>query len=186
MLSDLMSWVDRVTGPYRTVFDAPAISDGICLHQTRTYLAGFQAVYGITVPEVTAVLVIRHAAIPMVLGDAMWADGELGEEHDLRDPVSGKNPTTNPFLNIPEGANYGATKPDGSISKLIERGVIVLACDLALKNVAHFFADTRDISVDDARALVFANIVPGVIVMPSGIFATTRAQAAGCGFMHAA
>lgn len=180
-----MSWVDRITGTYRTVFDAPAISNGICLHQTRTYLAGFEAVYGLKIPDVTAVLVIRHDAIAMVLGDSLWDDGAFGAQYELRDPIAGNRPQKNPFLSIPEGAPYGATRPDGSLDRLIERGVIVLCCDLALNKISGAVAEHRAISREDARALVYANVVPGVIIMPSGIFATTRAQMAGCGVMHA-
>jgi len=33
------------------------------------------------------------------------------------------------------------------------------------------------------RADIYANFVPGTIVMPSGVFATVRAQQAGCSFM---
>jgi len=180
-----MSWVDRVTGTYRTAFDAPEISNGICLHQTRTYLAGFETVYGLTVPDITAVLVIRHHAIAMVLGDALWDNGEFGKEFELRDPVTGKRPTANPFRAWPDGAEYALTRPDGGLDRLIARGVIVLCCDLALNKISGAVADQRDLSREDARALVYANVLPGVIIMPSGIFATTRAQAAGCGVMHA-
>lgn len=181
-----MSWVDRITGTYRTVFDAPEISNGLCLHQTRTYLAGFEAVYGMKVPDVTAVLVIRHSAIAMVLGDKLWDNGEFGEAYELRDPVTGKRATTNPFLGWPEGAPHAVTRFDGALDRLIERGVIVLCCDLALNKISGDVAEQREISREEARALVYANVVPGVTIMPSGIFATTRAQAAGCGVMHAA
>ena len=38
---------------------------------------------------------------------------------------------------------------------------------------------------EEARKTVLANLVPGVIVMPSGIFAVTRAQEAGCQYIRA-
>jgi hypothetical protein len=177
--------VDRITGTYRTAFDAPEISNGICLHQTRTYLAGFETVYGIKVPDVTAVLVIRHNAIAMVLDHPVWEDGALGKELKLRDPETGKRPTKNPFLGWPEGAKYGVTRFDGALDRLIERGVIVLCCDLALNKISGEIAARRNISREEGRAFVYGNVLPGVTIMPSGIFATTRAQAAGCGVMHA-
>jgi hypothetical protein len=179
-----MSWVNRVTGTYRMAFDTPEISGGVCLHQVRSYLAGYATVHGTTDADCSAVLVIRHKAVPMVLGDAIWADGVIGERENLKDPVSGEKTKRNPFINIPAGAQHTSAWPDGALDTLIRRGVIVLACDLALNNFAGQLATRRQIPRQDAKKLVFDNIIPGVTVMPSGIFATCRAQAAGCGFMY--
>jgi intracellular sulfur oxidation DsrE/DsrF family protein len=41
------------------------------------------------------------------------------------------------------------------------------------------------VSPDAARATVLAHLVPGVVVMPNGIFAVTRAQEAGCRYIRA-
>ena len=62
-----MSWADRITGKYRMAFDAHEISDGVCLHQARSFLAGYGSVFGLKDSDVSAVLIIRHAAVPMVI-----------------------------------------------------------------------------------------------------------------------
>ena len=180
-----MSWVDRITGKYRIVFDAPEVKDGVCLHQARSFLSGYQMVHGLTDADLTAVLVIRHSAVPMVMGDALWSDGAFGEKEKLKDPVSGEPTKRNPFINIPAGATHALTWPDGALDTLMKRGVIVLACSLALDNFASQIASRRKIPRQDAKAMVTESLLPGVIRMPSGIFATCRAQAAGCGFMYA-
>ena len=176
-----MSWVARVTGRYRIAFDAPEVSNGVCLHQVRSFLAGYATVHGLTDADLTAVLIIRHKAVPMIMGDATWADGWLGERTGMKDPVSGEKAKRNPFINIPSG--HAAVC--GALDTLIKRGVIVLGCDLALGNFAGQIAQAKSIPRQDARKLVYDNLIPGVTVMPSGIFATCRAQAAGCGFMYA-
>ncbi|MFM8602516.1 MAG: hypothetical protein ACKOC2_00250, partial [Gemmatimonadota bacterium] len=89
------------------------------------------------------------------------------------------------FINIPAGATHALTWPDGALDTLMKRGVIVLACSLALDNFASQIASRRKIPRQDAKAMVKESLLPGVIRMPSGIFATCRAQAAGCGFMYA-
>ena len=180
-----MSWVDRITGKYRIVFDAPEVKDGVCLHQARSFLSGYQMVHGLTDADLTAVLVIRHSAVPMVMGDALWSDGAFGEKEKLKDPVSGAPTKRNPFINIPAGATHALTWPDGALDTLMKRGVIVLACSLALDNFASQIATRRKIPRQDAKAMVAESLLPGVIRMPSGIFATCRAQAAGCGVMYA-
>ncbi len=180
-----MSWASRVTAKYRMAFDAPEVRDGIALHQVRSFLAGYNTVYGLKDSELSAVLIIRHAAVPMVLGDALWADGAFGEKESLKDPVSGEPTKRNPFANVPTGAKFALGWRDGALDNLIARGVIVLACDLALDNVAGQIATRRSIPRADARQLITDHILPGVVRMPSGIFATSHAQSVGCGLMYA-
>jgi hypothetical protein len=180
-----MSWTERVTGKHRMVFDAHAISDGVCLHQARSFLQGYKDVYGMTDADVTAVLVIRHGAVPMVMNDSLWADGFLNEGDKLKDPKTGEPARRNPFINIEPGSQFMLTWPDGALDTLISRGVIVLACDLALRNFTGRIANHRKIPRTDAAALVNANLIPGIYRMPTGVFATCHAQQLGCGVLNA-
>lgn len=180
-----MSWADRVTGRHRMCFDAPEISEGTCLHQVRSFLQGYADAFGLTDTDLSAVLVVRHAAMPMVLDDALWVDGAFAEEEELVDPESGEPARRNPFIRIPAGARHALTWPDGALDTLMARGVIVLACDLALRNFAGQIARRQSIPLDDAHAAIARNLLPGVVRMPSGIFATSHAQGLGCGVMNA-
>lgn len=180
-----MSWADRVTGRYKMCFDAHEISEGTCLHQVRSFLAGYASTLGLTDSDVTAVLVIRHAAVPMVLGDALWADGTFAETDELKDPSTGEPAKRNPFINVAAGSRHALTWPDGALDTLMSRGVIVLACNLALANVAGRMANARKIPRQDAMALIDEHILPGVYRMPTGVFATCHAQGLGCGVLNA-
>jgi hypothetical protein len=53
-----------------------------------------------------------------------------------------------------------------------------------LQNISGQVARRRKIPREDARQLVLDHLLPGITRMPSGIFATCRAQGAGCGFMY--
>lgn len=180
-----MSWAARVTGRHKMAFDAHEISEGVCLHQARSFLQGYKDVYGLADSDVSAVLVIRHAAVPMVMNDSLWADGFFGEENKLKDPESGEVAKRNPFINVPAGARHALTWPDGALDTLISRGVIVLACNLALTNYAGGIARRRNIPRQDGLALVMDNLIPGVYRMPTGVFATCHAQQLGCGVLNA-
>ena len=180
-----MTWASKVTGKYRMAFDAPAVKDGVALHQVRSFLAGYAQVHGMKDSDLSAVLIIRHAAVPMVLGDALWADGVFGERESLKDPVTGEPTKRNPFVNIPAGAPHALSWPDGALDNLMERGVIVLACDLALANTAGQISARKNIPRSDASQLINDHILPGVVRMPTGIFATCHAQGLGCGLMYA-
>jgi len=187
-----MSWVERVRGEHRLVFDAPEISDGLALVQSRNWMAATAEVYGAGDDQMTAVLVFRHAAVPVVLNDAMWekynvaqAVADRAETTELlKDPSSGEPTRRNPFINLKQGDRHVLVYGDGGLDRLIERGAIVLACHLALRNMAGSFARQAGRPAAEVYAEVRANLVPGVTVMPNGIFAVGRAQQAGCGFIR--
>lgn len=179
-----MSWVDRIKGDHRMVFDSPEISEGLGMSQVRSWMAGTAEVYGARDDQMTAVLVIRHAGVPMVMGDAWWDKYELGKAYTLKDPTTGEEARRNPYINYKTGDRFVTTWPDAGLDTLIGRGVIVLACHLALRNRASGFARRDGRPVDEVYAELRASLVPGVTVMPNGIFAVGRAQQAGCGFIR--
>ena len=58
-------------------------------------------------------------------------------------------------------------------------------CNLALRRPISMLVEAEKLPAAEARRIVLANLVPGVVVMPSGIFAVTRAQEAGCQYLRA-
>src|SRR5215216_6698038 len=68
-----MSWVSRVNRPHRVVFDVTKIAEGQALWQASSWMRGYVEAEGATDDDLNAVLVFRHAAVTMVLDDAMWA-----------------------------------------------------------------------------------------------------------------
>lgn len=180
-----MSWAAKVTGKYRMAFDAPEINSGAVFHQARSFFTGYKLTFGLNDSDITAVMILRHQGVPMACGDAVWEDGHFGTKENLKDPVSGEPTKRNPFINIPEGAQHALTWADGALDTLIKRGAIVLACDLALNGLAGQIAQRRSLARQDARKLVMDSLLPGVVRMPSGIFATAHAQQLGCGVLSA-
>lgn len=182
-----MTWVDRVNGQYRMVYDAPEIAEGTVLHQARTIARNYTDVYGTKDPEFSSVMVIRHAAIPMVANDRLWDELELGKTFKLKDPETGKPARRNPFLSTsnPQGAKYSLIWPDGGLDLLIGRGMIALGCNMALFRIVSMVAKKDGIDNRAAREKAVANLVPGVILQPSGVFAVARAEHAGCHYMRA-
>src|SRR5688500_9475427 len=55
-----LTWIDRLTGKYRTVFDAPEINDGTVFTNATVFMMGFREVYNATDADMQAVLVMRH------------------------------------------------------------------------------------------------------------------------------
>ena len=75
--------------------------------------------------------------------------------------------------------------PDGGLDSLLKRGAIGLACNLALMGFVGESQEKLGVGPDEAKKLIFDSLVPTIIVQPSGIFAVTRAQEAGCNYIRA-
>jgi hypothetical protein len=73
--------------------------------------------------------------------------------------------------------------PEASLEGLIASGAVLLACNKAAMRYAGQMAQKFNRDVEEVRAEIRANIVPGVMLQPSGIYATLRAQDVGCAFL---
>jgi hypothetical protein len=180
-----MSWVDRVTkAKHKQVFDAPGIAEGMALNNAVVWLNGYAEVYKTTDADMAAVLVFRHKGISMVLNDDIWAQMTYGEDEKITDPATGATTKRNPFLKAAGGRGGASLMPGGDLESLIARGVTVLACNLALMRQAGALSKAAGITREQAQQKLIESVVPGVLRMPSGVFATSRAEEAGCLFLR--
>lgn len=177
------SWLDQLgKAQYRVVFDATNISDGFALDLTSTFLDHYHEVHGTTDSQLRAVIVMRQLGTPLALNDVIWDKFGLGEELKINDRITHQPARRNPFLK----ASSTTGSDDSSLETLRARGTIFLLCNIAMNNWSSRHAEMTKRTVDEVREEVRANLVPGVIVVPSGIFALIRAQNAGCAYMRGA
>lgn len=178
-----MSWTDRVTGKYRAVFDSPEVSEGAALFRAAMWQDQHKAVYGTDPKEMTSVAVFRHKGISLVMSDAYWERFEVGKANKLKDDKGKKWAKANPIRAAapgtpPQRARY-------NIEGFIASGGIVLACNLAFANVVDHYTKAEKVSKEEARKLALVQLLPGVILQPSGVFAALRAQESGCHYILA-
>lgn len=174
------SWLDRLaTAQYRVVFNASEISDGAAMNYASTFLDQFHEVHNTTDKQTRPVIVFRRLGTAMAFNDAMWDRYAIGEDTKTTD--SGAPARRNVFWKGRPGA------PPESVTDKIEtlqgRGLICLVCNIAVNNVGYRYAEKVHRDVEEVRAELKANLVPGAILVPSGIFALIRAQNAGCAYM---
>jgi intracellular sulfur oxidation DsrE/DsrF family protein len=177
-----MSWLGRIDKRRRTVFDTYEVSGGAGLAYVGAYLSGAAQAYG---PDIDAstVLVHRHASVPVVIGDDVWKRLALGESLKINDPTTGEPALRNPFINYKQGDRHSMTGANGGLDTLIAKGVIVLACNIALGGYASRLATKESIPREEARKQLMASLVPGVYVVPNGIFGVCAAQEANCAYI---
>jgi intracellular sulfur oxidation DsrE/DsrF family protein len=126
----------------------------------------------------TAVVILRHEALPLAMGDPLWAKYSLGERFSIKD---GAAPATrNPYAVI-----TGLPIPGLGISELIKSGVLVGACDVALTVYSAGAAKKMGLSPDAVKKEWVAGLLPGVQVVPSGVLGVARAQELGCVYCYA-
>ncbi|HET7553748.1 MAG TPA: hypothetical protein VFK04_20815 [Gemmatimonadaceae bacterium] len=179
-----MSWVERISGDARAVFDLPEAGEGEGVWRAERWREDYHEVYGETPDGPTAVLVIRHAAIPLIMDNDYWKRFEVGKKLGIKNPDTKKWAVANPVSTAHDGA---PTKSERyTIQHFLANGGIVLACNLAfVGRVVSEYGKADDPGSEDAYARAREHMLPGVILQPSGVFATLRAQQAGCAYILA-
>jgi hypothetical protein len=178
------SWFTRLTAKHKAVFDSPAIEDGLAVAQAAGYIRGMRDAVAAGADDVQAVVVIRHAAIPMIFNDAIWAKYSLGKELKVKDYPSEKWATRNPWLTAATPSKAPPDRPQSTFAWLSSHGHILLGCDLATRGYAGEIAERTKADSHVVYEELKANLVPGVILQPTGVYAVHRAQEAGCSYIR--
>jgi intracellular sulfur oxidation DsrE/DsrF family protein len=174
------SWLDRLgKARYRVVFNASVIDDGGVLSYASTFFDQYHEVHNTADAETIPVVVFRRLGTPMALNDHLWDRYELGKETKTDDPDTGTGARRNVFWRAGRSAGNTGTK----IETLHKRGMISLVCNISLGNMGRRFAEQANRNVEEVQQEVRTNLVPGAIIVPSGVYALIRAQNAGCAFM---
>lgn len=165
-------WPGELKGRHRQVVDAYDVNDGHPLAFAYTFLAP-NAAPG----AATAVVVLRHGALPIALNNGMWAKYKVGESLKIIDPETKAPAVKNPFLHPKPGV---LPVDDMAIDRLLEKGTVFGACNVALQFLSKKLASNIGVSTDEAVKEWAANVVPGITIVPSGTWGVNRAQEAGC------
>lgn len=178
------NWTRRVTAAkHKAVFDSPAVDDGLALTHATFFMQGYREQLGAGGDDVVPVVVLRHAGTVIAMNDFLWEKYALGERAKVKDPITGKDALRNPFLHVSKDDKDPLVSPEASLEGLIASGAVLLVCNKAAMRYAGQMAQKFNRDPEEVRAEIRANIVPGVMLQPSGIYATLRAQDAGCAFI---
>jgi hypothetical protein len=175
------AWLSRITGKHKQFFDATTTNDGFALAFARGFLNLNHETYNLSDKELTAVVGLRHFAMPMALTDAMWQKYKIGEMFKVTDPLTKAIAVRNPFLH-----GDGLTiPPDAAIPNLVDRGVIFTACNVALTVISGMAAPGAGMTADAAKQEWTNGLVNGVTLVPIGVMAVNLAQEKGCTYCYA-
>src|SRR5262249_23194276 len=95
----------------------------------------------------------------------------------VNDPETKAPAKKNPYFQVKPGV---LNNDEIAIDRLLARGVIFGACAVALRGQARRLSGNAGVTADEAAKEFAANIIPGITVIPSGVWGVNRAQEAGC------
>lgn len=180
-----LSWVKRVTGKYRAVFDVPEIDSGYGVWRASLWGQQYADVLKVAPAEMSAVLVLRHKGIALAMTQAFWDAYGVSKQETVLHPITQQGTDRNPALLSSARGEVPADFDAVALDRFIGRGGIVLACNLALDDMIALVSKKDNATPEVARKTAIAGFVSGVILQPSGVFAALHAQDAGCKYLRA-
>lgn len=178
-----VSWTARIAGAHRAVFDTPEVSAGLGLVRTLVWFKDYAEVYSPKAVDMSAVVVLRHNAIWMIMDDEFWNHHKIGAMLKINEK-NGTPVRRNPFLGPTPYGDLPPALADEVLKKVLAKAT-VLACNLAFHDVVEQVKGEAGGDAAKAREMALHHVVPGVILQPSGVFGVLRAQEAGCNYILA-
>ena len=184
--NDAEQWFKQIRGKHRIVFDVPHPNEIFPFAWPRIFLAT-NAATGTPEKDCSIVVVLRHTAIPYAMEDRLWSKYNFGEVFKADDPKTKKASTRNPFWKPKQGdfkiPGVGVV-PIG-INELQDSGVLFCVCDMALTVYSGAVAEAMHLEPAEVKKDWVSGLLPGIQVVPAGIWAVNRAQENGCSYCFA-
>ena len=177
--ADPDAWIARLKGQQKVIIHVHQYFM-TALVDARNMLANARDMYGVPEAQHSIAVVTHGQAIQGLFRDALWEKMALGAFYKVNDPKTGAPATRNVYReNLPlhPGLTYEQL--------MANRGVIMTACNMALTVISGMAAPKAGVTPDVAKKEWAANLIPGVVLVPSGVYAVNRAQESGCTYCYA-
>jgi len=181
-VNDAEEWMKKIKGKHKIIYDASEPHNGFAvLWSWVFYQTNNQT--GTPDNDQTALVVLRHNAIPLAMEDRLWEKYKFGEMFKITDN-NAKAPALRNVFYDPHGADFPLSAVEG-IKRLQQRGVMFCVCDTALTVFSGFVAQAINQKPEDIKKDWLSGLLPGIQAVPSGVWAISRAQERGCAYCYA-
>jgi intracellular sulfur oxidation DsrE/DsrF family protein len=183
----------KINGKHRAVFDVPGPNGLMPFAWPKIFLLT-NAATGTPEKENSVIVVLRHDGIPYAFNDSMWKkykfseffkkSGELGAGFQAADAATAatmRNPLWNPKSGDFKVPGIGPV-PIG-INELQASGVQFCVCNMAMTVYSAVVAMQTNGKAPDILKEWTDNLLPGIQVVPSGVWALGRAQENKCSYI---
>ncbi len=180
------AWFNKIKGKHKIVFDATQPHEVMPFAWPRVFLMTNEMT-GTPAKDNSVVVVLRHAAIPYAMEDKLWTKYNFGEVFKVEDPTTKAPAKRNPFWK-PKPGDFkvpGIGNVAIGINELQDSGVMFCVCNAALTVYSAVVAQQMNLKPEDVKKEWETGILPGIQIVPSGVWALGRAQERGCGYIFA-
>ncbi len=184
--ADADEWFKKIKGKHRIIFDVTRPNDLMPFAWPRVFLLTNEAT-GTASADCNVVVVLRHDGIPYAFQSPIWAKYNFGEMFKADDPATKKPSIRNPFWKPAKG-DYkmpGFGEVSIGINELQDSGVMFCVCDAAMTVFSAAIADSMKMDAAEVKNEWKAGLLPGIQIVPSGVWAVGRAQEHGCTYCYA-
>lgn len=180
------AWFDKIKGKHKMVFDVTKPHEIFPFAWPRVFLNSNIAT-GTPEKECSVVVVLRHEAIGYAFQDSLWEKYKFGETFKANDPATKAAALRNPFSNPKEGEYKvpGVGAIAIGIAQLQASGVMFCVCNTAMTKLSAVLGANTNVDPAEVKKELMAGILPGIQVVPSGVWALGRAQERGCAYCFA-
>ncbi len=179
-------WFMKLKGRHRAVFDCPRPHEVFPFAWPKVFLMTNGAT-GIDEKDCGVIVVLRHDAIPYAFESRLWDTYKFGETFKANDPKTKMPSLRNPFWQPTKGDFVipGIGEVEIGINELQAHGVMFCVCDAAITVYSAAVAGGMGKSGDEVKKDWMTGLLPGIQVVPSGVWALGRAQEHGCQYIFA-
>lgn len=178
------AWFKKLDGKkHKMIFDVTEPNGMMPFAWPRVFLMT-NGMTGTQEKEMGVVVVLRHEAIPYALDNSLWTKYKLGEVFKINDDQTKTASLRNAFWK-PGKDDFivpGIGPVAIGINDLQNSGVMFAACNSALVVYSAVIAGMINMKQDDVYKDFIGGILPGIQVVPSGVWAVSRAQEHGCSY----
>jgi intracellular sulfur oxidation DsrE/DsrF family protein len=184
--SDADEWFKKVKGKHRIVFDVTKPNEMMPFAWPKVFLLTNEKT-GTPAKENSVVVILRHDGIPYAFEDRLWEKYKFGEVFKADDPKTKTASLRNPFWKPKEGdfSIPGIGNVQIGINELQNDGVMFCVCDMAITVFSAAVAKGMNMDAAAVKKDWLAGLLPGIQVVPSGVWAVGRAQEHGCAYCYA-
>ncbi len=179
-------WFKKLKGKHRIVFDATQPHEVFPFAWPKVFLLTNQ-VTGSVSKDCGVVVVLRHSAIAYAFEDRLWSKYHFGDVFKADDPKTKSPSMRNPFWQ-PKPGDFkipGVGEVAIGINELQKDGVMFCVCDMAITVFSAAVSEGMKMKPEDVKKEWMGGLLPGIQVVPSGVWALGRAQEHGCGYVFA-
>lgn len=188
-------WFNKIKGKHRAMYDLVSAEKGIFPFVFPRLFLMTNAATGTPEKDCGVVMVLRHESVCYALQDNIWAKykfkeffnvADLGPAFQAKDAATATS-TRNPFWNTSPNDFMipGAGPVPLGIKDLMASGGMICVCNASLSGKAAIAAMQTKGNAETIRKEWIDNLIPGIQLVPSGVWAVGRAQEHGCTYCFA-